>query len=192
MKEQNYIYTTMEQLHWHDIALLTPIYQANGNNACKVYYRDGSYDNVRNSCATVRGHLAAMHFVNIKEAEHTARQCDTNYRQRGVTVRLGEGCTLVPVICREAKRRNSGTLGYLVLEQLYQYLPTETGHTLLRFHPDHTGVEILQHYDTVKIQLVLARQLTEQIKREQERKQQELQYLQLQNRGRKYIGHHWD
>jgi hypothetical protein len=44
----------------------------------------------------------------------------------------------------------------------------------------------------VKIQLVLARQLTEQIKREQERKQQELQYLQLQNRSRKYIGHHWD
>ena len=26
----------------------------------------------------------------------------------------------------------------------------------------------------------------------EERKQQELQYLQLQNRGRKYIGQHWD
>ena len=64
-------------------------------------------------------------------------------------------------------------LPLVLLEQLYQYLPTETGHTLLRFHPDHAGIEILQHYDTVKIQLVLARQLTEQIKREQERKQQD-------------------
>ena len=192
MKNQDHIYTTMEVLHWADIALLKPIYQSNGNNACRVYYRDGSYDNVRNSCATVREHLAARYFVNIKEAEQSARQCATNYRQRGVPVRLGEGCTLVPVVCREAQRRNSGTLGYLVLEQLYEYLPTESGRTLLRFHPNHAGVEILQHYDTVKTQLVLARQLSEYFKREQERRQQEMQYQQLQNRGRQYIGHHWD
>ena len=187
-KQKQETYTKPELLQWGEIALLQPIYQDNGKNGCIVYYCDGSYDKVRNSCATVRARMAKMYSVNIKEAEKAARAYKEYNRRRAVSVQLHEHCTLVPVVCRKAQRRNSGTLGYLVLERLYECTPAENGRTLLKFSETHKGVEIQQHFDTVQKQLLLAHQLVRCYERDKERKLQELQ----NHTGPKpHIGHNW-
>lgn len=182
-------YTLLEQVQWAHIALLMPIYQENGHNACRIYYSDGSYDNVRNSCATVREHWAHMYSMNVKEAEKVALKCEGYHKMRRVSIQLQEGCTLVPVTCRTLERRNSGTLGYVVAERLYEYRPTEDGETLLRFYPNHKGIVIPQKYASVYHQMLMATQLDKCIKQEKERKLQELN----SGKGPKpHIGHNWD
>lgn len=183
-------YTEIEFLQWKEIALLMPIYQEDKKNACRVYYKDGSYDDVQNCCDTVRTHMAKMHSVNIKEAEKAARACEGYYRTRMVCVKLADQCTLVPLICRESERRNSGTLGYLVLECLYDCKRLKDNSTLIRFYETHKGIRIIQKYRSVQQQLLLATQLHTCYVREKLQREKQIAQ-QKKKKGQTHIGQHW-
>lgn len=152
-------FTKKNNLNWRQIAMLYPVYQENGRNACRVYYGDGSYDLVNMRADTLLERMADMYYVKIKELEKQSRNCFENKLQRRLCLKFADDCTIVPLICREVAKRNSGGAGYAVLERLHEIVRLEDGSTLLKFSPNHKGIHITQKESTVRQQLVYASQL---------------------------------
>ena len=184
-------FTDLREVKWELAIMLYPLKQNDGKNACRVYSPDGSYDDVRQRCDTMRDELLKRYFVNLKKAESIAIKCPDYPRKRRVCIKLEDDITLVPLICREAPRRNAGSMGYVIMEWLYDVKQAEDGGTLLQFYEDHKGVHIMQKYGSATQQFAFARQLERCY-------QQDAEYRQMREEQRRqrdsktHIVHHKD
>ena len=168
-------YTPRTQLTWSKIALLYPIVQANGKNGCRVYYKDGSYDDVANSCMVPLKALARQHYTTVDNARALTRSCPWIKRQRMLNMIFSDVCTIVPLIVRESTADSDDRMGYLVKQYLYNTAPLPDG-TLLKFSADHEGIRIVQKEATVRRQLMEVALLEQHYKAllaEQRRQRQE-------------------
>ena len=167
------------KLKWNNIALLYPITKRNGKEGCRVYYKDGSYDDVASSCAATLNALARQYFTTVTNAKALARQCPWVTRSRMMDIMLGETCTVVPVIAREPAADNNHRVGYLIKQELYstQVLPDGT---LVKFFEEHEGIRIAQKESTVRQKLMEATllerhymELMAELRRQQEQEETE-------------------
>lgn len=145
-------YSTLPHLKWRQIAFLYPILQYNGRNACRVYYMDGSYDDVTSTCMTVLEHMARDHYTTVENARMLSLDSQWCTSRRRVVMLFSEACTIVPLTAVKTLKGNGSRLGYLVKQYLYETQAVPDG-TLLKFGPKHEGLHITQHEDTVRQKL---------------------------------------
>lgn len=149
----------MEDVHWKYFAGVVPYYQNNGRTGSIIYYEDGTCDFVKSRCERVLEALA-RHLDTTMELvrERSDRLAQGKYKRRRVLV-MDETMSLVPLKCREESSRNTGTLGYIVVNKVYHVhvMPDES--TLLLLYADHRGIVVAQKWQTVMRQMDIGREL---------------------------------
>lgn len=170
-------YDTMEtrgdyQKRWRQILLIRPYYRADGRTASKIFYLDGSSDDLYCRCEQVVAELAQVFYTTVPLAQKRASKLLGESKERKVPILLHEDFCLVPLKFREEKQKNTGTIGYVVLRHV-----TEVEHHLsgvrLHFRNSKVHADIPQRRVTVTKQLKRAGLLLYNFQQEQSRLEQE-------------------
>lgn len=138
------------QREWHKILCFLPVYLPGDQNGCRIYYEDGSMEEISRSLAWVLDDWARLHRTSVSALQQQSARWLGQKRGRRLPLVVDYDLCLIPIKYRAAKKRNDAVSGYVMLHKIQHVYVQTDGKTLLSFFNSPLTIHVLEQYNTLR------------------------------------------
>ena len=167
-----------EAVQWRWLAAVIPCYYGKNRNGCMVHYVDGKVQLVQARCERVLEGWMQYYNTTLERVQSLAEELAGTEEGRKLPRVINRNCCILALKAREEQKRNSGTLGYFVMQHIAYVLETDDHGTYIFFNQQHKGIRITQKKASVEQQIQRGQQsLARYVELQYDRQQAEEQLL---------------
>ena len=167
-----------EAVKWRWLAAVIPHYYGKNRNGCMVHYLDGKCQLVQARCERVLEYWMKYYGTTLEAVQKRAEELAESEGGRKLPLVPNRERCILALKAREEKKRNSGTLGYFVMQHIAFVLETDDYGTYVFFNQQHKGIRITQKKASVEQQIQRGQQsLARYVELQYDRQEAEEQLL---------------
>lgn len=155
------------ELDWDKVCMLEPVYLPDGTNGCRVYYDDGTHDDMYCRQQLVVNAWAEQKHTSVDVAKRLYRMLSGNPSKHRPTLPFQPELCLVAVKCRRRTRHNDCASGYVVLNKVRRVIVKTGGGSYIQFAGNPYPVPVLESRRSVLRNLAQARLVADAYRKSQ-------------------------